>query len=939
MSMLKNKLAQAIYMAFPLSIAIASSATHGQTASSTGSTTTDTSTTTSTDKTKPKTTALETVTVTGSLISRVDAETASPVIVMDRATIDDSGKQTLGDLLQSLPGISGAATNPAVNNGGGNGASTISLRGLGSKRTLILIDGHRVVNNDVNAIPSNMIERIETLEVGASAIYGSDAIGGVVNIILRKNFSGVQVSSNYGISGHNDGQRSGGNITWGQTWDRGTLVVGLDYNKQDEISSANRNWSKDSLYLSSGSVYAAGSSRNPNGYIKLPSATLASYGCSSSGALTRKSDGSYGCYTSADAYNYQAVNLIETPQQRMNAFALGTFKVTDNITAYADLYHNRTMSSSALAALPFDAQSDGVTIPATNQYNTFGVEFGPDGYEYRTRFTSVGQRIYNYDTTTDQDIVGLKGQFGGSSWSWDANYNYGHTLSKTWEDGLIDYTALQAALDANTTGLDLFDQSSATTQAWLKAHEVYPSETDSYFSKQWQVGASGELWTLPAGSVELAVGGLYRKETENYAVSSDAVLNSSYTCGVATSACASPMQGGFNVKEAYAQVFVPILDHQPGIGSLNVNLSDRYSDYSSVGHTTNATLQVEWRPFDDLLIRGTEAQVFRAPTISELYQGETESSPNFTDPCIGYSGSGHANACSGVSTGWTGSGLSQTNAIVSGSVAAGITLKPERGKSFDYGFVYSPSWFSGFSMNADYYEVTLSDTITTISAQTVANICYQNDASSYCSLIHRYAAGTASAGNIEYIETPTVNLGNTVTSGVDVGFNYKFPVTSWGTFAAALNTTYIQKYNVDPDPGASGDTVIHLAGTYNSSYGNFARLRSRGTLDWHLGNWDTQWTTRWIGPINVGSAEVAEDLSADAASANVVNRYGGYVYHSIAIGYNWPQGHMHIDVGADNIFDKQPPLLYQNNVINANTDVNTYDTIGRYYWARLTYNF
>ncbi|MET0550370.1 MAG: TonB-dependent receptor plug domain-containing protein, partial [Xanthomonas sp.] len=261
---------------------------------------------------------LDKLTVTGSLVRRVDVETASPVAVVDRQQIQQSGKQTLGDLLQALPGIAGAATNPQVNNGGGDGASTISLRGLGDERTLILIDGHRIQNNDVNSIPANMIDHVEVLKVGASAMYGSDAIGGVVNFILRKNFEGGEVSANYGQTSRGDGERQGGSFTFGKTWDRGNVVVGLDYNKQKEVSTANRAFSKYAMYLSSGSVYKGGSARTPTGYYKLPAATLAANGCATDGALTGNGSGGYKCYSaSADSYNYEAENLLLTPQQRV----------------------------------------------------------------------------------------------------------------------------------------------------------------------------------------------------------------------------------------------------------------------------------------------------------------------------------------------------------------------------------------------------------------------------------------------------------------------------------------------------------------------------------------------------------------------------------------------------------------------------------------------
>ncbi|MEQ4575141.1 MAG: TonB-dependent receptor [Gammaproteobacteria bacterium] len=912
-----SKLAHAVRLALPLGLALAPAA-YAQ----------------STDASSNKTpTSLDTVTVTGSLVRRVDVETASPVAVVDRQQIQQSGKQTLGDLLQALPGIAGAATNPAVNNGGGDGASTISLRGLGEQRTLLLIDGHRIFNNDVNSIPANMIERVEVLKVGASAVYGSDAIGGVVNFILRKNFEGGEVTANYGQTSAGDGARHGGTFTFGKTWDRGNVVVGVDYNKQNEVSSANRDYSKYAMYLSSGSAYKGGSSRTPTGYYKLPSSVLTANGCGANGAMTSDGNGGYRCYSSSDAYNYQALNLLMTPQERKSGFVLGNFNITDNMQAYINAYHNQTESHFAIAPLPFDAQSDGITIAADNPYNPFGVEFGPEGYEYRNRFVSLGQREGFYKTNTDQVVAGLKGTFGDSSWAWDVNYNYGHYKQKNWSRGYVDYSTLQQAI--NNGEINIFDQEAAST--WLNSHESIPHYATTTIKRQWEASANGSLWDLPAGAMQLAVGAQYRKETLNYTVSSNALMDQDLNCAISSEACSTPMSGGFNVKDAYLQLYIPLLEQSSPIGALNVTLSDRVSDYSSVDSSNNsASFQLEWRPVQDLMVRGTVAQVFRAPTLNDIYAGPSANQPTFRDPCIGYSGTGHEKACAGVPVGWEGSGLSQTDAVTSGSRYVGYDLKPEKGTSYDYGIVYSPEFVPGLSVSLDWWKVKLDDVIQDISAQTVANLCYNDENSPYCSYLHRYPSTSVSAGNIDYIETPVINIGKLDTQGIDFGVNYALPETQWGRFNFALDSTYLQRYDID-----TSATVIHMAGHYNSSYGNYARWRARAQIGWKLGSWDATWTTRYIGKIQVGSTDLSQYMTADGGVGydGVVLNYGSYMYHAFQIGYDMSAANLRFDLGVDNLANKQPPVLYQNNVLNANTDVSTYDTIGRYYWMRATYRF
>ncbi|MDE2054057.1 MAG: TonB-dependent receptor plug domain-containing protein, partial [Xanthomonadaceae bacterium] len=296
---------------------------------------------------------LQTIVVTGSHIRRVDLETANPVTTVSAAQIQSSGALTLGDLVQALPQITGSPQNPRVNNGGGSGQSGANLRGLGTGRTLVLIDGQRMLNQDLNIIPSELVERIEVLNDGGAVTYGSDAIGGVINFILKKNYQGAQFSANYGISDHDDGQRTGASFIFGQTSDKGSILAGVDYNKQDGISSGARDFSKLALYRYYGNIYAFGSSRNPFGraFLKttdsngvtataptragVPPGTCSSVTRKAPGAGTGQALSDYRCYSGAtDSYNYQAVNYDLTPQERTNAFFKGDYQLTDNVQVF-----------------------------------------------------------------------------------------------------------------------------------------------------------------------------------------------------------------------------------------------------------------------------------------------------------------------------------------------------------------------------------------------------------------------------------------------------------------------------------------------------------------------------------------------------------------------------------------------------------------------------
>lgn len=923
-----------------------------------------------------KAATLETVVVTGSRIRRVDLETSNPVLTIDRAQIQASGKQTVGDLVQQLPGIAGQATNPNVNNGGGDGASTVSLRGLGSVRTLILVNGRRVLNNDINTIPASMVDRIEVLKDGASATYGSDAIGGVVNFILRSDFQGAQATVNYGQSDHNDGEQRGYSATFGTSSDRGNVVAGIDYNKMDGVSSANRDWSKFATYLYSGSVFNSGSSRNPNGRAFMSPANKALYGSTVTLAhpvagKTTTSD--YRPYDGrTDAYNYAAHNLITTPQERTNVFALANYNITDNVSAFFNAFYNKTTSNAALAALPFDANGDGVLISKDNYYNPFGQDFGPGtdaagnstAYNYLTRFTNLGQRELHYSTTSGQVLAGLKGNFGAdSTWEWFADLNYGHVSQQQTSPGYVYYQGMRSALGpsfldpatgvvtcgtaaapiAGCTPLNLFNLGDPQTTATLGQFAAAPFYHTLQTMRRVELGANGPLFDLPAGTVQLAAGISYDKEYQKNQVDLIATTQGADgTCFISQEACATPLSGSFDDREAYFEMFVPVLADAPLAKSLNVTIGSRFSKYRPGGSSWNQKFGVEWRPVDDLLVRGTVAGVFRAPNINELFAGAGGSAPQFIDPCVGLSATelaAHSAACQNVPVNWPGTGLSQTSGVISGSVAAGVNLKPEHGKSYDYGIVYDPSFIPGFSASVDLWRVTLDDTITPIAAQTVASSCFANNTSPFCPLIHRL-----SSGDIGFIAQPTVNLGKVDTKGIDGSLKYKIPHfdmfgQNYGDFNVSADATYLIRYNADTAPGQPGDVIYHMAGHYNNQFGNYARWRGLGQLNWINGPWSANYSVRYIDHLAVGWAGPEENVSADPGIPGTVLRVPSQIYHNLSFGYNLAAYHTRVEVGVNNVLDKEPPLMYQNNVLNSNTDTNTYDVLGRYFWGRVTVTF
>jgi iron complex outermembrane recepter protein len=909
--------------------------------------------------------------VLGSRIKRTDTETSSPVLTIDAAAIERSGAATLGDVIQDLPAIAGAATNPSVNNGGGSGAATISLRGLGSQRTLLLINGRRVNYNDVNSIPANLVKSISVLKDGASAIYGSDAIGGVVDFQLKTDFEGAQVSLDYGITDRSDGERQGGSAAFGVSGERGNFMVNLNYSDQEQVSAADREFSRDALTLYSGAVTVGGSSRTATGRYTVPRTLAVANGinCPGTGAnvaLTRQSDrpgtaiGDFRCFSNAtDLYNYQAVGNLElTPQERAGMFFAGNFNVTDSITAYAEAWSQNTRSAYQIAPLPFDGRpgQDEVVLSANSIYNPFRIDI----IDSRLRLERIGNRRTEFKTDSKQINAGLRGSFGDTSWTWDAGYTFGKVDQDANQSGYLLSSALVDALGpsfrdaqgvprcgtpaspiAGCVPVDFFGAppvpGTAAGDAQLAALRTIATNTtnnNAFDLKVYNATFSGDIFETSAGMAGAAIGFERREESLSFEPDFLARLNTSFTCLISSEACTTATSGETTVNEVYGEILIPVLADVAFAERLNLTAGVRWSDYDSFGNTTNGKVGVEWKPFSDLLVRGTFAQVFRAPTIGDLFAGQTASSDSFADPCNGYRlapGQAANPACQGVPTDGS---FRQTDTQLSAIGGGNPAVGPEEGEVITIGFVYSPEYLPGASATVDVWDVSLDNTISAIGTQTILNNCFNSGVN--CNLFSR-----APGGEILRLFNPSANVGNTDTNGIDIGLRYNFDTDSFGAFRVNLDSTYVDKYNVNgrmlagtfTNPSAGGD-------------GNYSRWRSLGNLTWTYDAFDVSWTSRYVHRFVVGSERQASGLPcADFAGFAEGRTYpcrfgrGAQTYHNVAFGYKADVINTQFRLGIDNAFDKQPPLVYQNNSLNGNTDERTFDTIGRAFWVSATVKF
>ncbi len=898
------------------------------------------------------------VEITGSRVRRIEAETASPVQTVSRDQIQTSGVASIGELLQALPSIAGAATNPQVNNGGGDGASTISLRGLGSERTLTLLDGRRLgASFDVNSIPLNLIDRVDILKQGAGATYGSDAIGGVVNIITRKDVNGVNIGYQTGRSSRGDAKTQAVELSFGLSTDRGRIAVGLNYNKQSEVKSGDREFSKSALYWytydGAVNILKLGSSSTPQGRITLPSTTVlpngvtarAQFGCGTGGSqvLTRRTGAAgtsladFRCYNSAtDAYDYQPLNLALTPQERGSVFLDAAYNIHDAVEMYATALHNNTKSGFQIAPLPLVANNDGF---ATSTNNPFGISFGATsaggavGTNLQFRPVDLGTRLSVTETSLTQVTTGLRGSIPGTSWTWDASYTYQGTKQNSSVDGYINQGLLQGALNRDAFNVFNVTPDSPIGQASLAGLRPFSVGYTNFFTTNQRTVEgilTGDAFKWSGGTAQAAVGASWRRGWLNSRIDALTLYTppSFSSCLLAAETCSGPTSGSEEVKEVFGELFIPLLSNMPGVKALNLTLGTRFSNFDSFGDTTNSSLKLEYRPITDLLFRGTWSEVFRAPTISDRFATQQGSFPTFIDPCRAATGSepGYSRACQFIPPN---SGYRQANSQILGFLGGNPSLSPEEGTVSTLGFVYDSSLLRGFSVTADYWRYRLNQAITAGDPTVIAQTCLTAPSDAFCNRIRR-DPGT---GQIINIGLANLNAGFIETDGVDVSVKYILPPTSFGRFQVGLDLARTNSFKYD----LGGGKVTEAAGSLDPSYGNFAKLRATSQVGWSMGDFGVQWSARHIAKSTISNS--ADSNFGDTSGGIILVQQAAVTYHDLAVSYNMKMfGNTKMILGVNNVADKQPPLAYQFQT-NGNVDVQTYDTIGRRWFFRVEQSF
>ncbi|RAO76478.1 TonB-dependent receptor plug domain-containing protein [Dyella jiangningensis] len=917
---------------------------------------------------------LETVTVTGSRIPRVDIETAQPVVTIDRKQIENQGFTSVADILQNLtevgtPPISRAN---ALSSGEDVGGYYIDLRNLGANRTLILVNGKRLGANtsglqDLGQIPVSTIERIEVLKDGGSSIYGSDAIAGVVNVITRSNFTGAEANAYVGEYDQGDGKKQSYDFTFGTANDRGSIMVSAQYQKEDPV------WAKDrdfSAYPSGPNHPTAGwSGVSQNGSFTGP---CGPGGKSATCTLTHGTDprniANYHPITSAEYANSNEQMTLQTGTERTSLFAAGKYNLSDNIAFKTDFLYNKRSTLQQIAGYPYQSSSWNPKTPLSGQsyFNPLGkdLQFARRGWEM-PRTTDSELETYRW-------TAGFEGYFelGGRTWNWDVGaMTNRNDMTKTGH-GDFSLVAAGKALGPSFMGSDgkvhcgtaanpiagcvpwnpllPYGQAGAGSladsdlQSFLfpEFHDLGKTTTTDYTAN-----IAGTLFALPAGEIGVAAGVEHRQEDGRF------VPDAFNQAGLSSGLAATTTKGKYSVDEAYIEFDVPLLKDMTMARELSVDVATRYSNYDNFGSTTNSKASLKWKPIDDLLVRGSWAQGFRAPTISDLYGGAGSSFESYIDPCDTKSGAAKGNPavaarCTGgfggqtpvaanfVQLGQAGIACTtypcQTNyAFTNGSNA---NLTPETATTRTLGLIYSPHYVEGFDVSLDWYKIRIENVISTDSVQNILDDCYQAGIASRCSGFSR----DASTGVITNMFYGLTNKGWEETAGYDFGVNYRFSFDSIGQFATRWNTTYVDYLNVKSDNNPS--TKVQ---PFTGMGANF-RVRSNLTVDWTRGIFGASWTVRYYSGMTEKCVAVA---MAECNDPNHIDPFYGVqpmrhvastTFNDVQFRWTLPWKGI-VSVGANNVFDKEGPIMYS----KPNSSFVYYGgfDIGRFYYLKYTQRF
>jgi outer membrane receptor protein involved in Fe transport len=952
-------------------------------------------------------TTLATVVVTGSRIPQPNLEAISPVTAVSSDEIKLTGATRVEDLLNNLPQVMAAQGGNLAN--GASGTAQVDLRGLGTQRTLVLVNSRRLMpgdptingaeSPDLNQIPAALIDRVDVLTGGASAVYGADAVAGVVNFIMNDHFQGVRIDANGSVYQHDQKEGwlaplyeaenfkqaphsvspgTGKDVTviLGNNFadDAGNVTMYAGYRQLQPILQSQYDYSACSLNGGS-SFVCGGSSTSPTGrFININPLTgnASDNNLGPGGALVP--------FNPANDFNYGALNYYQRPDERYTAGAFAHLKLNEHAEAYMEFMFMDDNTTSQVA--PSGAFGEGFSVNCNNpllsasEVSTWCTQagLGPTGnatvYILR-RNVEGGDRLDNLTHTSYRTVLGLRGEIA-PGWKYDTYVMDGTSRLAEIFSNDVSGTKVQNALDAiaSPTGPVCANAAAIGCVPYnvFSLHSVSPAAA-GYISSQGFSGgytterifnatATGDLGYIKTpwakDGLGVAIGTEYRQEKSQISFDQE-YLNQAFGGDLLGQGGYKTDTGGqFHVWEAITEARMPLIQDAPFTKSLDLEAGYRYSSYTE-GFTTNTyKIGLQWSPIDDFHFRGSYQQAVRAPNIQELFRPDAVALDGSTDPCSGPHPTGSVAGCAaaGVPASAYGTVVANPAGQYNGLEGGNTALQPEKSKTKSFGIVFTPAFLNGFTASVDYFDINIEGTIGAYGGDFILGQCIATQSPMWCNDIHRNAGNNYSLwlGTTGYVTDTNFNTGALETKGVDLTADYRLNMGRAGKLSFDLLTTYTANLLTTP---VSGGATYDCAGYYGTTCGvPDPRWRSKMRTTWGtpLDGLDLSADWRHFGQVALDATSAnpllnhAQSLSSVQANSTTDLRLGSRDYIDLVAVYTHSK--ITYRFGVNNVFDKDPPLAgseigggADGVFYSGNTFPNVYDSLGRFLFLNITADF
>ena len=932
---------------------------------------------------------VEEVVVTGSRIKRQDLESVTPLTSIGAEEFKISGnlnvEQKLAELPQTLPSFGPSSNNP------GDGTARVDLRGLGSYRTVVLVNGRRYIPStqtgvvDLNTVPGTLIKSVDVVTGGASAVYGSDALAGVVNFQMIDDFEGVQITSLHDSTFEGDGAKNNIDITMGGNFaeGRGNATVYASWSDREAVFQGARDYT--SFALGEGDTDGDGfnDALVPGGSSGVPGTNVFDTG------TTFNPDGTSRAFTRPDdLFNYAPDNYLQLPQERFLISSFAHYDVSDKVTAYGEMAFSHNEVPQELAPTPaFTSVSVNPNTPFfdaayQNTLRQMNVDAGLDPNTPVDLF--IGRRMVENGSRQAIDtrdafriLAGFRGDIN-DDWSFDTYYSLSNLENTNLLNNDVAASRFRQAILVNDAGTACQDTSNGCvplniwgagniSQEAVDFINVGASNVTSITQEVMSASVSGSLATLPTADEAIAVVfGLEHRDDES-TYRPDSFLSSGDVLGFNAG---KETVGGFSASEVFSELSVPLLAGKPGVESLNFWAAARYSDYSNIGGVSSYATALNYAPIEMVKFRAGFQQAVRAPNVSELFLGEANGFPPANDPCAAGKGSSSTDTALCAATGGVAGSFTQANSQIEGIFGGNPDLQEETSNTVTFGAVVQP--MDGLDIAIDYYDIEIEDAIDVLGGgvSNTLNLCYneiRDINSPYCQAVTRRADG-----NVDTVRVLNANIGKIETSGIDFNVNYgtdlDFGIDGGSYLSLAFNSTYLMDYDVTP-VADQPDQVNECAGFYGNTCGSPRQdFNWNSRITWSSGPLTLSALVRYIGStdddvlstnsgprtIQATNGNIEDLMDAGSAFDNVsvgdvvtnpfdarnqlvVESLDEQYYLDLSIGYAFTEN-LDLNFGVKNVLDTEPNQLGDSQE-QANTFPSTYDMLGPRYFLSASYSF